>query len=126
MTNHEYEILNHIRKNHPVRWGDILNAFNPQTRINETHAILHAFLSAGMIEKTWWRDRPPRCWIRLTGRGVAALDEATLNHSSMDSQQCKTEISKKGRINSGSIFKFLRNIISLIKVLLEILRLLPL
>lgn len=126
MTNREYEILRYIHNNRTMLWGDLLNAFNPQNQINQTDAVLHKLLPTGLIEKTWASDRPPRCRIRLTGQGIAVLDADTSDHSGVDRQQSETDIPKKRAIDLSSFNKFLRYIIDLVKVLLEILRLLPL
>ena len=77
MPDREYEILCYIRKSHAPLWSDILNAHDPQNRVNEVHALLRSLLAVGLIEKTCPTDRPPRCRVRLTGRGVVALLEET-------------------------------------------------
>jgi DNA-binding HxlR family transcriptional regulator len=126
VKNRKYEILKLIQNNHTMLWGDLLNAFEPQNQIIQTDAILHSLVSDGLIEKTWASDRPPRCRVRLTGKGISALDADTSDHSGVDRQQSETDIPKKRAIDLSSFNKFLRYIIDLVKVLLEILRLLPL
>ena len=77
MPDCEYEILCYIRKSHAPLWSDVLDAHDPQNRANEVHALLRSLLAVGLVEKTCPTDRPPRCRVRLTGRGVVALLEET-------------------------------------------------
>ena len=126
MTNREYEILKLIQNNNTISWGDLLNAFDPQRQIIETDALLKKLLSSDLIEKTWASDYPPRCRVRLTGKGIAAMDADASDHSGVNCQQSKTDIPKKRAIDLSSFNKFLRNMIDLVKMLLEILRFLPL
>lgn len=91
MPDREYEILCYIRKNHVPLWSDILNAYDPQNRINEIHTVLLGLLSAGLIELTCPLDRPPRCRVRLTGSGVVALLEET----SVRAENVRSEQSQK-------------------------------
>lgn len=73
MTDREYALLTFIQENHRPLWSDVLNGFNPD-HINENNQLLKAMLGS-RIEIIYPGAKPPRCYIRLTHRGAADLQE---------------------------------------------------
>lgn len=76
MTNREYELLEYIRSRNRIPWFKVLNAFGPESQGRNNDAVLKKFLSEGLIEPVWPGEKPPRCVIRLTNKGILALLEA--------------------------------------------------
>lgn len=50
MTDFEYQILCYIRSKGTCKWLDVLNAFNPQTLCNFTHALMASMCETGFIK----------------------------------------------------------------------------
>lgn len=73
MTNREYELLDFIRTRNHVKWYKVLNAFGPKTEGRSNNAVLKKALSDGLIEVVWPGEKPPRCTIKLSEKGILAL-----------------------------------------------------
>lgn len=76
MDSSQIEILFYIASRQSVLWYDVLNAFDPDSRINEISRILQGFLHDRLIEKVNPAEKPPRCRIRLTSSGWALIQAA--------------------------------------------------
>ena len=74
MSNREIELLLFIKNNPDIPWADVLNAFDPATKINETNAILKKFLKENLIAiSPYCHNQPPHGRIRISPNGVVVL-----------------------------------------------------
>lgn len=97
MTNREYKLLSYIRSKNTVKWIDVLNAFDPASEGRTNDAVLEIALDSGLIETPWPSEKPPRCSIRLTVKGILALlsTEEQLQKTAEDAKKIACEEAKQ-------------------------------
>lgn len=129
MSDTEYEVLEFLKCHSSCLWSEVLNAFDPATRINEIHGYLLDFLRFGWIEKLYPAESPPQCRIRISRKGLRVLSqhlattpiESSCPDSSCDSGE-KNIPTKKNRLNKlKKFFSVLSGLIAILASLATIL-----
>ena len=136
MKDYEWELLSFIRDNQPVYWTAVLNNFDPSNNINFYHSALSHMLDKDkyikLLSPASGRKLSMVC---LTPKGAMAFISekdhrqslaALSDNRNVDGKQNKGDVPKKRHVEISSIAKFLGSIVDIIKLILEILRLLPL
>lgn len=90
MTDTDYEILSFLSRRPSCLWSEVLNAFDPVSKINEVNGILFDFLDCGWIEKRYPAESPPRCRIRISRKGLRALRQVQVAHPTESSRSDST------------------------------------
>lgn len=73
MTDFEYQILCYIQSRGTCKWLDVLNAFDPQTLCNCTHALMTSMCETGFI-KAVPPDDLPNASVSLHPAAIAAIE----------------------------------------------------
>lgn len=125
----EYEILEFLKCHTSCLWSEVLNAFDPATKINKIHRHLLDFLDFGWIEKLYPAESPPQCRIRITRKGLRVLSqhlttipvESSCPDSTCDSGK-KDIPAKKNRLDKlKKFFSVLLTVIAILASLATIL-----
>lgn len=129
MTDEQFQLLEFIHKNQPVHWIDVLNNFDPNTSATLYDSELSKLLDGRLIRLVSPASGKRLSTVTLTPTGAVtflAAKEKKSNAACVDNQQCEADVSKKRKIDFSGILNGLRSIGGFVKVILEILRLLPL